>query len=201
MKSTSVLVTTLALLAAPALANAQPHFTITNPTAQGDCGGGVEANITTLDGMPSLDLIFPNLSAVTDDVTRQARRLCNVRVLVKAERGYRLQLRKVFYQGKVDIDGGRGSGGNVSARGFFQGLPGIDGFERFSAGEARNFTVNAEEGTADTSCGAETYMNMLVDVSARELPGNDSISEVAIQRGVGRPGAVIRCGIRVTRCP
>jgi hypothetical protein len=202
MKAISALLLASALLTAPALANAQTHFQLLDTSFQGACGS-VDPIINTQSGNPSIDLIFPDLSVQTDDVTPQARKLCNVRVHVKIDPGYRLSLQEVFYQGAVDIDDAGGSG-NVSARAFFQGLPGINAFQRFSAGEARNFQVDVNQGTPGTICGGETYMNLLVDITARNQPHNGQFSQVAIQRGVGTPGAqgrsVIRCYVRPDPC-
>lgn len=181
-----------------------PHFQIVDAdtTFQGDCGG-VTPIINTLAGSPAIELVFPELSVQADDQTSRARKLCNVRVHVKIDPGYKLSLNRVFYQGRADIDPLGGSG-TVSARAFFHGLPGIDGFKRFNPGYADNFTVDVSQGTPGTVCGGDTYLNLLVDLTARQQPGNGSFSDIAIQRGSAETDpsrrVVIWCGIIVDTC-
>ena len=205
MKSISTIVAAGMLLAAPALANAEEaHFQIVGePEFQGDCGG--DAVINTLEGNPSIDILSPSLSVEANDQTPRSRKLCNVRVRVKIDPGYKLSLSNVFYEGWQSIDKSGGSG-NVSARAYFQGLQSIHGFRAFRAGEAPdNFTVTVDRGTGQTVCGGETYLNLLVDLTARQQPGNGQFSEVVIQRGAATPGdpsykSRIQCGVEQDTC-
>jgi len=80
----------------------------------------------------------------------------------------------------------------------------MEGFQRFGSGEARNFTVNVSEGTPNTVCGGRTYLNLLVDMTARNN-AQGQFSEVAIQRGAGTPGpseykSRIQCGVEQSTC-
>jgi hypothetical protein len=202
MKTTPVLLfLATALGVAPASAVEPAHFQILEVTFQGFCGS-VDPVLSTLASNPAINFVIPDLSVSADDRTTQARKLCNVRLHVKADPGYRLGLGEVYYQGKVDIDPSGGSG-NVSARAFFLGLRGIDAFKRFGAGDSGEFTVDVDEGIPGYSeCGGETYLNLLVDITARTRPGNGQYAEVTIQSEVATPidRSVIRCGIKQDRC-
>jgi hypothetical protein len=203
MKVLSAIITGTALLAAPAFANAeQAHFKIVgSPEFQGNCGG-ITPIINTLEGNPSMDVLFTDMSVEASGRNDKERKLCNIRLRVEIEPGYSLSLTKVIYQGKVDTDTD-GASANVSARAFFHGLPGIDGFARFGSGQGQNFTVVAEQDTPDTVCGGTTALNLLVDLSARTTDGQ--FSEIAIQRAAGTPGPTgkksrIECEVEQTPC-
>jgi hypothetical protein len=204
MKTIIALVMASGFLAAPALADTRAHFQILDTDFQGACGS-VNPILNTLNGNPAIDFVFPDMSVNAEDGAGRERKLCNVRLHLKPDPGYALRLGEVFYQGKVDIDPAGGSG-NVSGRAFFLGLRGLDGYQRFSAGESRNFTVDVRDGSPDTTaCSAETYLNLLVDLTAREKPGNGEFSEIAVQRGVATPNGVkytpvISCGIWPVPC-
>ena len=184
----------------------EPPFQVVDAdtTFQGNCGRDVDAKIsTTAAGKPVIELIFEDLSVLAEDPRTRDQKLCNVRVHVKSNPRYRLSLEQVFYQGRAEIDANGGSG-TVSARAFFDGLLGIDGFKRFGPGYADNFTVRVDQGTPATLCGADTYLNLLVDITARRRSNSDGFSEIAIQRGSAtadlerRP--TIWCGIYVEPC-
>lgn len=203
------LITTALALAAFSLTGSamagEAHFWIEDVQYQGDCGG-LQPIINTAAGDPSLDLIYGDLRVETDDIETKARKLCNARIKLHLEPGYKIGLDGVFFQGKVDIDSEGGSG-NVSARAFFQGLEGLEGYRKFYAGESGNFTVYVQDGTPNyTQCGQDVvYLNLLVDLTARQKPGNGQYTEVAIQRGVATPtpsddAPVIQCQFKPVYC-
>lgn len=202
MKTISALVLASALVAPSAFASEEAHFEILGTEYQGSCGD-VEPIVNTLGDNPAIDIVFPDLFVEADDYTPRVHRVCNVRMVIRAEHGWKLSLQHVFFQGHVEIDSEGGSG-RVSARAYFHGLPGLDGLMDFRAGESRNFTVLVEEGTPDTVCGGETALNLLVDLTARQRSHNGQFSNVTIDRGVGTLGApdesVVQCGVEQSPC-
>ena len=208
MHALSRLLVVGSLVASPVYAlDSAVHFHILESMFQGDCGN-VTPILNVLRGSPSIDFLFPDLSVAADAYEAHERKLCNVRLHVAMDDGYKIGLGNVFFQGQADINADAGSG-NVSARAFFIGLPGVDGFMHFDRGFSNNFQVDADAGTPTfTACGGDTYLNLLVDLSARNQSSGMAPSEVTIHRGTITPESTepsarqadVQCKITQARC-
>jgi hypothetical protein len=203
MKFVATCLVSLATLSA-AHAFAEPEIRLLGaPTLTGDCNDPTTdvQIVDTPDGQ-TFDLLVPALDAEADDAQPRVRKFCNIRQTVAIPDGYKLAPTHLKYQGLVDIAGDGGSG-NISARYFLSGTPGVNGFRSFEAGEQGDFAVSTDSGRRSyTACGGTAELNFMADLTARIRPGLGSYSQVTVDRGIGdtRLRSVFHCGVEVVPC-
>jgi hypothetical protein len=193
-----------AAVLAPAVAHADPLIQlIGQPLLTGDCNDPTTyLSVADTDHGPAFDILVPSLDAEADDAQPRVRKFCNIRQQIAIPYGYRLAPTYLKYQGLVDIAADGGSG-NISARYFLSGTPGVDGFRNFSAGYQGNFDVDTTPGQLSyTSCGGVAEINFMADLTARIRPGYGSYSQVTVDRGIGEAdvGSIFHCGVQVVPC-
>lgn len=193
-----------AVLALATSAHATPEIQLVGqPLLTGDCNDPTTllTVVPTAQGQ-SFDILVPSLDAEADDAQPRVRKFCNIRQTVQIPWGYKLAPTYLKYQGLVDIAQDGGSG-NISARYFLSGTPGVNGFKSFRAGDQGNFDVDTYAGELNYStCGGTTEINFMADLTARTRPGFGSYSQVTVDRGIGEADvrSIFHCGVQIVPC-